>query len=382
MASSRTRDSKGRFQKTEAAEALENLQTAISLGGLDDDKENIKTVADALDNAEIELDDLKARMEEIQKLDSVNSYLKGRKQDRALEEEQDLVKQLQKELKEYKALEKIDLFADNDPEIDIKVAQPENFDGRGENVDVFLTASELVFKTSTKKYATARAKVLYVLSYCTKGQAEQWREKVMKDFPQFLQDVAEVAQEKEIGGWEAFKEMFSRLWKGTNTLLEAQAKLQNVRQGNMSVEEYLTTFRLIAGEAHVGEGAELIFFKKGLKEVIKRRIYDSGNVPKDLKEWVDRARIIDAAYRESELDRRGTSWRSPPGKIRYTDEKRPRLPDEVYQKRRKEGLCYKCGNKGHMAKECFAKGRRIQEEPKDIQPEGSNGSEGKERDFA
>ena len=34
-----------------------------------------------------------------------------------------------------------------------------------------------------------------------------------------------------------------------------------------------------------------------------------------------------------------------------------RSPDDVYKKRKDEKLCFKCGNKGHFAKECYAKAR-------------------------
>ena len=38
-----------------------------------------------------------------------------------------------------------------------------------------------------------------------------------------------------------------------------------------------------------------------------------------------------------------------------------RLPNEEFQRRRKEGLCFRCGKKGHAAKDCKVKQVKIRE---------------------
>jgi len=363
-----TRGAQGRFAKKDAEDALESISAAITAGG-EVDASDLPIITAALEEKDEQIKKMTDELQGIRMLGSATAYTEKRDMEKLLQKEKAAHEKVKKELGDLKKLEDQDLLLGRYDELDLKVAKPEPFDGKPENVDGFITACELVFQTSTKKFEHNKARIFYVLSYCTKGVAIVWRDKVLRDMSNVLDELAQISLDEKIGGWEAFVRLFKGAWKGTHTTAEAQVKLQHIYQGNRGVEEYYTEFRLLALDSQLRDDALLIFFKKGLKEVIKRRIFDSGTLPRTLTEWVERARIIDQAWKESELDRRGSGWKSAPGKIRYAEEKRKRLPDDEYQKRRKEGLCYKCGNKGHLAKDCFAKGRRIQEDMKDLKEE-------------
>ena len=351
----------GRFAKAKALEAVENLESASGIGGTIDTSD----LLEQLDLASNELEELREQKTAIEAVGSISAYTGKREAECAQARAEKQIEQLQGEISILRKLDANDLLLGEDHELDIKVAKPDLFEGKVETVEPFLAACNLVFQTSTKKYASTRARIYYVLSYCTKGQAEVWREKILKGMSEMLDHVAEVALDKKCNTWEAFLIMFRETWKGKSAQLEAQYKIQNLKQGNLSVEQYITSFKLLQFDTQFDEHALTLFFKKGMKDVIKRRIYDSGNVPRNLSGWMDRAKIIDSAWRESEMDRQGGGWKPPLGKVRYAGEQRKRLPDDEYQKRQKEGLCYKCGNKGHLVKDCFAKGRRIQETPPD-----------------
>ena len=360
----RLRNPLGQFAKANAEDAIQKL-------GADEDDITIQpvlqTLRGELDKAEEEIAALKHEAEGFETISAVNIssvYTAKRSAEMERDELAKKLKKLTEDAEKLRLIRDQDLFTDED-EIKIKVAKPEPFDGKSENVDTFLGACNLVFQTSTEEFKSVRARIYYVLSYCTKGSALIWKDQVMKELEQLLGMVATIVSEQGCGTWKAFEIFFRRTWKGISTKIEAQAAIQTIRQGNDSVEEYMTRFRLLLIEADIGNEAAVMFFKRGLKEPIKRRIYDSGNVPKNLDEWTQRAIIIETAWKESELDRKGSGWRPQTGKVRFIEDKKnnnKRLSDEEYQKRRKEGLCYKCGNKGHLAKDCFAKGRRIQEQ--------------------
>ena len=365
----RLRDDKGRFLRQPVDQAIDSIIGPIEPT---EDKESWDTIREGLDAAS---DTIAALHEELQQKDIVSAitgagqYNEKRSAEKRLEEAEKKIKQLEEEASVAKGLKTLDIYEDEDEDISIKVAKPEPFDGKSEKVEPFLAACDLVFKTQTKKFAGTKSKVYYVLSYCNQGAALLWKERVLQDMRYISDDIAAVQVEDKCDAWPAFKTIFRKLWKGASARQEAQVELQNLRQGTDSVQEYITRFSLVAQETGFNEETKIVFFKRGLKEVIKQRIFDSGNIPTSFREWGHRALTIDTAWRVSQIERRGMgkpNWENK-GRVRFTKpegQQRERLPPEIYQKRRKEGLCYVCGNKGHMAKDCYAaKGRRTQPDP-------------------
>ena len=353
----------GKFVRAAAEEAIARL-TVDPEEIPEEERSAWQEIKDQMRNAEIDLHESQKRIEEftiatgvhdaslhITKIEAEAELLKAKKE----------IEKLRDDVNYYQRVRETGLYTD-DVEISIKVAKPEPFDGESRNVDSFLTACELVFHTQTKKFENPKAKVYYALSYCTKGAAANWKEDALRDPKQFLLDIAKHQEDLGCTPWEAFKELFNMMWKGVTNKMEAQVALQRIKQGNDSVKEYFVKFKLLSSQVDFNEEASLLFFKRGLKEPIKQRIYNSGNIPTGLIGWYNRASEIDAAWREGELERSysAKAWEKKPARARATEERRERLPDDVYQKRRKEGLCYKCGNKGHLAKSCFAKGRKAQ----------------------
>ena len=372
----RARDHLGRYTKSTVQDALTKLEKASTSA---EEKQKLRDlIQDQLEAAETisglvdqEYQDKKHERER----EVTFSTFYRRKLEADLERASKERDALKKELKEEKQVKEADLYETLTTELDIKVAKPPTFSGKPEDVNSFLASCELVFRGQKRKYATTRSRILYILSYCTEGTPLTWRERILDEFEKFMDEIAEIVTSGEAyTNWEAFRHLFKRTWRSITSKAEAQVKLQKLKQGDRPIEEYITQFMLLAQVVEFNDEALMLAFKRGMKEAIKAKIYATGIIPKNIKDWIERARIMDQAYREFELEKGSTPFqRTYSGKARVakwepsqkndTKFQRPRLPDDVYKKRKDEKLCFKCGNKGHFAKECYAKARVNQAEP-------------------
>ena len=360
MTESQPRDPRtGRFIKQEAAEILTQLRVSSTVD-LENEDDPLETLKEKLNEADKAFDYYEMQHDLIQqKNDILELQLKVAKAEQS--EARQKREQKEKELaKQYQAISLLKEATIGTENMNVKFPPPEEFDGTPGKLPYFLTQCELVFSRKTEQFESHNSRTLYALAHMTKGRALEFKQQVLTNQALFLKDIAKLAEENNLTPWEATKKRFRDVFVSVTSTLEAQEKMLHAHQGNRSVEEYSIEFAMWNGEAELDDKAALLLWKKGLKPAIKQRIYESGDIPVGFDKWVKRASAIDLGWREYQLQNRGNSQ----GRLRKTNEtktgQRPRLSDEDYQKRRKEGLCYKCGNKGHLAKDCYAKNRRTQ----------------------
>src|ERR1700743_437588 len=362
----RARDPKtGRFIKQTITEELDKFveeeltdkekNTAVDKikEELDDNEETMKVY-----EATIEMLQRRLKIEEM-KSGSIGAQFASTERTRKLLEEE-----LTAQIDELRIFKKKNPLLAASLELDFKVSKPEEFDGTPEKVQAFISQCELVFATQKKKFADPRAKILYLFSYCTKGSALTWRETLAIDQATFLKELTEEAQKLGKDAWETFVEQMKKTFMSVTLKIESQNKIMKLRQGNRRVEEYNNEFKMLAHTAEVEKTAQLMFYKQGLKQPIKSKIYESGDIPSHLTTWLTRAIAIDLGWRESQLDRPPPSYsnQNKPRNRTMTTQNRPRLSDEEFEKRKKERLCFKCGKPGHMSKSCYVKNRIMKEE--------------------
>ena len=358
----RARDERGRFVKEQAEEAIESLETITKA----DEDENITKLLEQLREqvnlAEEQIEELNVKQETIGGVLEIEEYKKInalRKVEKEREEYKKKVAELAERVAILDKLRGVNL--EESPDVEIKVAKPEPYDGKSEGLLNFLNSCELVFQGYPKKYAQARSRILYVLSFMTKGSAETWRNRVLNELEDVLVNIATIAEAKACNHWEAFKHFMKKSFKNITAEMEAQTKLQRIRQLNETVQEFSNRFHLTAIDAGLDDKTLAIFYRAALKPVIKRRIYDSGEIPETLNEWETRAKKIDVGWMEGQL-MMNESVKRTTGQIRSTEPRRERLSDAEFERRKKERLCFKCGKGGHMSRSCFAKNRTVTEE--------------------
>ena len=165
---------------------------------------------------------------------------------------------------------------------------------------------------------------------------------------------------------------FTGYFQPLNQIDSALAQLATLKQGKNSVEKYIADFRLLislAGmttDTHSDNLHLITHFRRGLHPAIAKTIAHSESVPRTITGWAEKAITFDTNYR---LDMAMTGKGSFDAPVNYgrgnsnngSGRRDPNAMDVdamTTEKRTalmKKGLCFKCEQKGHLAKDCPGK---------------------------
>ena len=168
--------------------------------------------------------------------------------------------------------------------------------------------------------------------------------------------------------YKEFLETFNLYFKPINQTIEANNRLITLKQGKRTVEEYVAEFHLLVSMAQItsitnSDNIHLInYFRQGLNPAIAKKIGLSENVPNTIAEWVDRAVQYDTQYRLT-MAMHGRTIINYKKSTRSNDTKDPNAMDvdamttEKRESLMRQGLCFKCEGRGHLACNCKGKKR-------------------------
>jgi len=157
----------------------------------------------------------------------------------------------------------------------------------------------------------------------------------------------------------------------------AQAKLEILSQGRKPARDYVLEFEELAKDTGYGNDALVQRFQQGLHSVVRAKIDEMRPTVLDIVDWQHEAIRRDSNYRASMLEQQawsrrfasstdnGTHGTPTPTNHRgasngasvavsNTNIAPGKLTDAERTRCMREGLCLRCRQKGHMARDCTA----------------------------
>ena len=261
---------------------------------------------------------------------------------------------------------------------DIKGAKiPDAFQGVPDDARPFVQRMEALFTLQPFQYRMTKTRILTTCQLMTKGSAKSWATSVMEAVSSLLQNAF------YFDNWKKFTEAFLHSFGIPNEKEMAINKLQVIKQGKMTVDQYITEFAGLQALSGLNDAAVVHNYKKGLNPRLFFAVYRIDNPPTTLVDWVIKSREKSRQLEEMEafnsMQRHGNiqfnspSWNKPKdpnamdidavrhkpfskggnssgkGKNPHT---RPTAAEE--RRRKEKGLCFRCGQKGHFRPQCRA----------------------------
>ena len=171
--------------------------------------------------------------------------------------------------------------------------EPEPFDQKMENIKSFIRSCQIYMEIKHAQFPTQRVRIMWVLSYMTKGSADAWRENILDQFDdEFTPDPYTLLLEL----FAAIKRDFGDLNKRTTKVMA----LKKMQQGNKMCEEHIQEFKQVAWGSRY-EGTPLIDeFKRSIHPKIRQRLMEAEMPLVTIDDWYRRAGTMDRAWRQSQ----------------------------------------------------------------------------------
>ena len=240
----------------------------------------------------------------------------------------------------------------------IHVAKPTPFSGQRKDFKSFLKSLRLYLLAANDELVTNNDKIIFTLSFMTEGLAGLWADNYLEECNMVITDE-----------WETFltklKETFDDPYEKAN----AQEKLNNITQGKKTAEEFFQEFDLLirAAKYHENHDEYLIsILREKVNSKVVMKITEMVDEPENYHTWKRMAIKIDRKlHLANSIVAKPISLPKPPiipKQSNPTLEKRDgtgvtfggrgQPMDLSIDRARRNGLCYLCGLKGHLARNC------------------------------
>lgn len=277
------------------------------------------------------------------------------------EQMQQTILRLQQELQELRTTQ-VAPAADRRSKINLRLKEPDTFHGKlKENVDRWLFQVEQYLRAAGE---TVDAYKVAFAAALLRDSAAAWWETVVEGNAKAGLDESECT-------WDLFQEGLKKSFRAVNRSDRARDQLATLQQ-RTSVSDYLHRFLDIAFDIKdFGDSERYDKFYRGLKAEVKRELKILGK-PEEFATLVQEAERIDSALYEDKGHKRnefrgqkyGSGGPEPmqlgavtPAKTAVPDDgnsskNHTKLTDDEKAQLRREGKCFRCRQKGHLAVNC------------------------------
>jgi hypothetical protein len=270
-----------------------------------------------------------------------------------------------------------------------KVSPPDSFDGTAAKTTTFIRSLEIYLHVKANEFSSDEERVLWALSFMKTGIAGPWADiyadKIMTprstspepDSASQNTGAAEPAtiqvpfeegssssgssatSPEKLSIWNQFIKDLKFTFGDQDPGATARYKMEQLRQGSRTAEEYSILFRELAVHTGYNDIGLRTAYEKGLNGALADNVYRLYPVPDTFQGWMTASMRLDRQYRQREANKRLYAPRPQPQRVAAattptpTTSRRPgRLSEEERERRMKMGLCFRCGTKGHLASAC------------------------------
>lgn len=248
---------------------------------------------------------------------------------------------------------------------------PDVFEGKRAVTTLFLHQIRLYFAANNTIFAEDRRKVDYALMLM-RGTAGDWALPLVQ-----RREVAEAQGSPippELISWTAFEKAIQNQFGTMNEEEQASDAILTIRQGDrMKASEYTTRFLTLRNKLPSWHESTFIhIYFRGLRYSLQKNLISSWGTedrrPKILGELarqaVEAEGLFDVYLKRQDATPHGgshtvaTAPKPQPhvaandSDVMQLDFIRSKLTDHELTRRKKEGLCFNCGHKGHVSKYC------------------------------
>jgi len=227
------------------------------------------------------------------------------------------------------------------------------FDGDKRKAKLFLQQVKVYVEIKKDQFQSDLQKVAFALSFMQKGEAARFAETWY---------VATHKSGETLGSWQEYEDALTAQFYAKTTQRAAFDRLVTLKQTG-GVDAYISIFRKLLTEAEVKDESILIgFFRRGLKHEVAMEINRKDTLPTTIVGYMDAALEMEARRASVYGGGQSQSKKRDPyamdidkveaeGEGATAESSARQLSAGEKDRRRRLGLCFKCGQKG-LSRDC------------------------------
>jgi hypothetical protein len=180
----------------------------------------------------------------------------------------------------------------------IKINKPIVFDGTASEVLDFLHQCNL-YIAAQPDALSEKSKILFALSYMTKGSAKTWGKQRLARYERVTHWVGAT--------WHDFETEVRVAFGDIDHGVVARTELEKIKQGSLTADAYNVEFNKWRFDSGYNDEALINYYKKGLNVPLLKEVYRILPIPRTIIDWQTNTSQADRRWRELQAFHSSTS---------------------------------------------------------------------------